>query len=281
MVLPHNHIVMLDFGACGTTSRRQVELAIELHNRFYDVDVPGAVRVILGVLSPLPNIDVAKLTFEIERTLWKWYLGAWTQDGEWWERTTARLWIAMLGVTRTYQLPVNLEVLRMIRATLLYDTLACRISDRVTFKRAHRQWLKGAAKRARRRLRKEEVKWDRRGRQVYLMAGLARSTRTIRRAGVWARLTSRTLSVEFLALSRKAAHVASAVLSFGLSTLWVLMTGLILVGVYRWTRGHDLDLSCLIWDTITNPVAVTLIVLFFTYAIRRILRRLSDIDPHD
>jgi predicted unusual protein kinase regulating ubiquinone biosynthesis (AarF/ABC1/UbiB family) len=133
VVGPGNTLVFVDFGSCGSFNDEQraalerVVLSLQKH------DISGMARAILKLLEPFPPIDLAALMREAEaesvRVLYTFDVKpAYT---EWWERTSARQWIAMIRVARAHNLAMNLHTLRMIRATLLYDTLVLRLNSEV------------------------------------------------------------------------------------------------------------------------------------------------------
>ncbi|MCC7361299.1 MAG: AarF/ABC1/UbiB kinase family protein [Anaerolineales bacterium] len=129
VVGPGGTLVFIDFGSCGSFNDEQrvaleaVVLALQAR------DVSGMARAILKLLEPFPPIDLGALIREAEaeavRVLYTFEVKP--EYTEWWERTSAKQWIAMIRVARAYNLAMNLHTLRMIRATLLYDTLVLRL----------------------------------------------------------------------------------------------------------------------------------------------------------
>jgi hypothetical protein len=59
-----------------------------------------------------------------------------------------------MELAREYEAPLALNTLRMIRSTLLYETVAARLFSRVNAFKEHRNYLKTAGKAARKRVRK-------------------------------------------------------------------------------------------------------------------------------
>jgi hypothetical protein len=83
----------------------------------------------LKLLEPLPPVDVSSLMkdLEVEYTRVLCTFRTKAKYTEWWERTSARQWLVMVKAARRYGLPMNLHTLRMVRATLLYDTMVLRL----------------------------------------------------------------------------------------------------------------------------------------------------------
>ena len=50
---------------------------------------------------------------------------------QYWERTSARQWLVLIRVSQKFNLPMNLHMLRMIRATLLYDSIVLRLDNQL------------------------------------------------------------------------------------------------------------------------------------------------------
>ena len=127
-----SRLVLIDFGACGSTHHKARRQQREVYHRLARHDIEGAARVALSIMEPLPRIAITELRKRAEAVWWKKIYALRSRHAPWWERTSASLWLAVLEVTRGYQIPLNLDVLRTIRATLLYDTLAARLWPKVS-----------------------------------------------------------------------------------------------------------------------------------------------------
>lgn len=141
LIQPNNQIVLVDFGACGAFSQKDRNLLAQMHYYYSIQNVRGMVQSVIQLAEPLPPLNVEQLTLELEQ-VWRhgWY-GIQSKHSEWWERTSFRLWYGMMGVLRNYDLPLPMNMLRMIRATLLYDTIAARLYPKIDpfeeYKRFH------------------------------------------------------------------------------------------------------------------------------------------------
>ena len=125
-------------------------------------------RATLKLLEPLPPVDVSALmkTAEAEymRVLYTFRTKA--KYTEWWERTSARQWLALVKVARQYNLPLNLHTLRMIRATLLYDTLVLRLDRQIDRYEEYGRFMDYRAGLAKKRLQK---RWQRNMKDSFFM----------------------------------------------------------------------------------------------------------------
>jgi predicted unusual protein kinase regulating ubiquinone biosynthesis (AarF/ABC1/UbiB family) len=153
-------LTFIDFGSCGSFDNEQRRALERITSRMRDGDAGGMARATLRLLEPLPPVDLSSLLKHTEaeymRVLCTFRTKA--KYTEWWERTSARLWLAMVKSAREYGLPMNMQMLRMVRATLLYDTLVLRLdrsidryAEYARFRRKHgARW---AAERWRKRAR--------------------------------------------------------------------------------------------------------------------------------
>jgi ubiquinone biosynthesis protein len=153
VVQPNNELVFLDFGACGPTLHRNRRNYVELFSRQGKGDVQGMVQVFTNIISPLPPLDEHRLHRDGEALTARWQYGFESKHPEWWERTSAGMWIGMLELTRRYDIPVTIDTVRLVRSSLLYDTIAARLYDSINMQHEFTSYRRAARKRAVRRLR--------------------------------------------------------------------------------------------------------------------------------
>jgi ubiquinone biosynthesis protein len=159
IVLPDSRICLIDFGACGVTSRPRAALQLQVLRHLTEHEVGLAAKTSFAQLAPLPAIDADALARELEARLWRYAQGIRDPDGAWYERTSAAVFLAMMEATRKFELPVNIDMLRVVRSSMLYDTLSNRLG------RAHsqddvRRYLRDHEKR-RARKRRRRARSDR------------------------------------------------------------------------------------------------------------------------
>ncbi|NUQ79269.1 MAG: AarF/ABC1/UbiB kinase family protein [Polyangiaceae bacterium] len=278
IVFPNNRIALLDFGACGITSAKQAAHQIEMSRRLSHDDIAGAAAVSLSMLTPLPSIDTAELKKRLEKAIWDYHIVSKSKDAEWWERTTAAIWVGMIEVTKDFNLPVNLDILRMTRATLLYDTLACRLNPNINSDNAYRRWRKQAIKRARKRTQKRMSRIQRSGRAAVLQE-IGAIQETMRKGSFWVSNMTRELPKEFIAATGKGAFVFATLLRFLFS---ITLVAIIAVAAVLIRVGGPAGQSAsgeLAKQALTHPAVVVLTALLTISVIRRIQKRLSETDP--
>lgn len=122
-------VTFVDFGSCGSFNNEQRWAVLRMMSAMEADDAEGMARAAVKLTEPFPPMDVAALIREAKeeyiRVLSTFRTKA--KHTEWWERTSARQWLSMVKTARQFNLPINLHTLRMIRATLLYDTLVMRL----------------------------------------------------------------------------------------------------------------------------------------------------------
>jgi ubiquinone biosynthesis protein len=159
VVGPAGMLTFIDFGSCGSYNEEQrwaTERTVACMRRG---DVEGMSRATLRLFEPFPPMDITPLMREAraENSRVLRTFGTKARYTHWWERTSAAQWLAVLKATRQYYVPVNLNTLRIIRATLLYDTLALRLDGTIdrfqVYHEFRRELGRFARRRARRRLR--------------------------------------------------------------------------------------------------------------------------------
>jgi predicted unusual protein kinase regulating ubiquinone biosynthesis (AarF/ABC1/UbiB family) len=133
IVSRNSKLTFIDFGSCGSFNREQragLELTAMASGQN---DAEGMARGTLKLFEPLPPLDVKELFQEAEAeytrvlTIFK----SKQEHTEWWERTSVRQWMSFFKFSRKNNIPVTIHTLRMIRATLLYDTVAVRVCKEV------------------------------------------------------------------------------------------------------------------------------------------------------
>lgn len=152
LLWPNSTLVFIDFGSCGAYTTRERNSWRQLAYYQRREDVGRMVQAALAVLEPLPPIDIDDFTKRLEAVFWQDLYAFKSRYSQWWERTSARTWISFLSLAREYDIPMNLNTLRMIRSTLLYETVAARLYNRIDAFREHHKYNKKAGKRSRKRV---------------------------------------------------------------------------------------------------------------------------------
>ena len=123
----NNKIVLVDFGSCGTFGEKERNLMKLMQYYYTQRDVSGMTQSVVSLMEPLPPIDVHAFTKELEVEWWHGYYGIISKHAHWTEKTSFRLWSALFRISRKHNVPMPLHMLRMVRATLAYDTVAAEL----------------------------------------------------------------------------------------------------------------------------------------------------------
>jgi len=163
VVQPGGKIIFLDFGACGVLSERDRNLVLEMNRRFAVGDVVGMVQCVTGIMEPLPRIDTEAFTAQLEKEWWQGYYGIIDKHALWHERTSFRLWTALLTTLRKSDIELPTRMLKLVRATLLYDTVAAQLDDKINVFREFDKYAHASVKRQKRRMLKDFIRQGFRG----------------------------------------------------------------------------------------------------------------------
>jgi predicted unusual protein kinase regulating ubiquinone biosynthesis (AarF/ABC1/UbiB family) len=158
VVQPGGKIVFLDFGACGVLSERDRNLVLEMNRRFAVGDVVGMVQCVTGIMEPLPRIDTDAFTGQLEKEWWQGYYGIIDKHALWHERTSFRLWTALLTTLRKSDIELPTRMLKLVRATLLYDTVAAQLDDKINVFKEFDKYAHASVKRQKKQLQKDLIR---------------------------------------------------------------------------------------------------------------------------
>lgn len=144
LIRPNNEITFIDFGSCGSFNNQQRVALEQMVLSMKSQDVDAMTRASLSLMEPLPPVDVPSLVKhaqeEYMRVLHTFNTPA--EYTQYWERTSARQWFVLIRVSQKFNLPMNLHMLRMIRATLLYDSIVLRLDNQLDRYEEYTQFMK-------------------------------------------------------------------------------------------------------------------------------------------
>lgn len=153
LVRPDNRIVMIDFGACGVFSERDRNQMFHLNRYYASENVAGMVNMVIGIMEP---VDPVRGLYQFRKDLtdawWQGFYGIKSKHAEGWERSSVFLWLKYFELVRKHEIPIGRNVVRMVRATLLYDTVAARLHPKINVFREFEKYRDDVARRTRRRI---------------------------------------------------------------------------------------------------------------------------------
>jgi ubiquinone biosynthesis protein len=275
---PDNSLVFVDFGQCGRFSEKTKRYYEQLQEHVLAEDVGGMVEATISMLEPLPPIDLDRFTKEIEALYWDWLYASKSNQSAWWERATGEIWRRILETARRYRIPVSLDVLRMFRATFVYDSVAMRLWNDLKLNREYRTYSKERGRRARRRVQRKLRRWMERGpsHADYL---------AIQDVG---RLTNQVLNRvqhaldsparRFAGMIGKAAFGVSMTLRFVVLGVGLHVAGLLMTALALGALGRQVELRVLAVKLVTSVPYQVFAAIVLLILIRKALMRFEDID---
>jgi ubiquinone biosynthesis protein len=157
LVRPNNEITFIDFGSCGSFNNQQRVALEQMVLSMKNQDVEAMTRASLSLMEPLPPVDLPSLVKQAQdeymRVLHTFNTPA--EYTQYWERTSARQWFVLIRVSQKFNLPMNLHMLRMIRATLLYDSIVLRLDNQLDRYHEYTEFMKVRAQLVKRKWRKK------------------------------------------------------------------------------------------------------------------------------
>lgn len=147
LVRANNEITFIDFGSCGSFNNQQRIALEQMVLSMKNQDVESMTRASLSLMEPLPPVDLPMLVKQSQdeylRVLHTFNTPA--KYTQYWERTSARQWLVLIRIAQKFNLPMNLHMLRMIRATLLYDSIVLRLDNQLDRYQEYTQFMKDRA----------------------------------------------------------------------------------------------------------------------------------------
>jgi ubiquinone biosynthesis protein len=271
LITEGGRVLFLDFGACGTTSGKVRRYQQALLDHLVENEVSGMVDAAMHLLAPLPPIDLHEFRKRIEVAYHRQVYAVRDPDAEWWERTTMGLWLAMVQVTQEFKVPINLDVIRQFRASLLYDTLAFRLDPDLKLPRLYRRYRREAIARMAKHAMRQRLRVSPRERRERAMGRTVDTVKGATNAMREAETFMGDLPVHLEAAVNKGAYVAKVVLYFVLATVAV-------VGVLGVTMFGEISLVRLFERILRTPAFLIVPALFGFKALRHIFFRLAERD---
>ena len=147
-------LYFIDFSSTGTLSRTKRQALRQNLDFAWERDPQNMARATLVLLEPLPPIDLIELIQELETYNWQmiYSLEASPHSVAWQERTSATQWAGMMQLVRKYGITVDIQVLRLVRSTLLFESMAARLNREINFVDQYQTFKNYRAEQARRRV---------------------------------------------------------------------------------------------------------------------------------
>jgi predicted unusual protein kinase regulating ubiquinone biosynthesis (AarF/ABC1/UbiB family) len=278
LVQPGNRLMFIDFGSCGRLSGKSRRIWRQFYYDFCERDVQGMVERAISILEPIPPIDVEGFAKEIEAMFWDWIHAMNSAHAEWWEKAGGMMWMRFAGMARRYGVPMTPDILRIFRATFLYDTAIFRLwvglDQSQEFRRYHRQ----AGKRARKRIQRAIAKRVDRGLTNHDYVRLEELQRMVGQVVTRVQHHLDAFQPSFGLIVGKVAFAVTMFLRLLAWSLAALVVGAISVAVYNVAHGRTADFHVGIGAFRVGLRGTLVFALVAWILLRRLLFRIQDIE---
>jgi ubiquinone biosynthesis protein len=273
-----NRLTFIDFGSCGHFTRKAKRQWQQLYLSLANEDVTAMTDATINTLEPLPPIDIDQLAKEIEQLYWDWLYAAKSKHSEWWEKASGVMWIKLMAITRQYDVPMNLDSLRLFRATFLYNAVIFRLHPKLSLNKEYQRYYKTAGKRAKKRVQK--------GVRRRINEGLTDND-YIRIEGFWGMLNQLVTRVQsgldtsphiFSKMVNKAAFGIAMMLRLVAITMFIHITATVIVVLYMWITGVQTSVWSIFVSIASHKSYQILFMFFVLIVLRKMRMRIEDID---
>jgi len=163
IIRENSRLSFIDFSSVGALNQEQRQAMQQTMYYAWKREPLEMARASMVLLEPLPPIDTTKYIKDLEATYWKFMYALESKHIQWWERTSARMWLGFVHIAKEHNITMNIQVLRMIRASLLSDTIAARLSHKIDHVKEYHKFYRYRTKVARKRVEKRIRKQFQRG----------------------------------------------------------------------------------------------------------------------
>ncbi|MCG2787142.1 MAG: AarF/ABC1/UbiB kinase family protein [Anaerolineae bacterium] len=269
----------INFTSTGTLSRTKRQALRQNLDFAWERDPQNMARATLVLLEPLPPIDVIELIQELETYNWQliYSLEASPHNVSWQERTSSVQWAGMMNLVRKYGITVDIQVLRFIRSTLLFESMAERLHAEIDFVKQYQIFKNYRAEQARRRVTDSMLdQMDGKGNEQTIIR-LDRIAHAVEGLFFRASHMLSLPSVNFNTLMSKWSFAVYTLLRFvGQTAVLTLLFAFLFNIKFYFAEQQFMNVYDVFFQVVTNPVYQ--IILFITIFVhgRTVLFRLDD-----
>ena len=282
IVRPNNTLVMIDFGSCGSVSNSMKRKFLQFNRNMCDADVHGMAQTTISIFEPLPAIDPEALTHEFSNIYRSLLIANECSNATWEEKCAGGMWMEVIGVCRKFNIPMNLDTIRIFRATFMYDSMIYRLNPRLDPRDEYLRWEQRYNRQCRDRVVDQLF---RRGGGPLAgdFARLVENVDLVNRVFVRFQKFIDTPSYTFGYSVNKVAYFFSTMTKAAIRMVQVLVliTLVAIAGSYLSPTGADgvqVDFVDVMQQVITNPIFVSVGLLYLLQTLHKVMFRIDDID---
>jgi predicted unusual protein kinase regulating ubiquinone biosynthesis (AarF/ABC1/UbiB family) len=268
----------INFATTGALNRSNRQAMRQILNYAWQRDPQNMARSALVLMEPLPPVDLIELTQELESDNWQllYALEAASDSLKWQERTSSIMWLGFIRVARKHGIVIDIQVLRFIRTTLLYESVAVQLDQKIDFVLEYRKFHSYRAEQARRRVTDNILKQLDGKDDEQLIIRLDRIAHTLESFIARIRHSMALPSVNFSTLMSKWSYAFYIFFRFIAHLFVFTVLALTINGLYLFINHQAFDFNLLLQATITSPIYLVVIFLLILINGRTVLFRLDD-----
>lgn len=273
----NSRITFINFDSVGALSSEKRQAMQQAMYYAWKRDPLEMAQAAMVLLEPLPPIDTNKFIKDLEVSFWQFIYAIESKNIQWWERTSARLWLGFVSVAREHNITMNLQVLRLIRACLLNDTIAARLCSKIDHVNEYQKFSSYRAKRARERVEERFARQFQNGLDGRVYMQIEELTDTSERLFRQLQRILATPVLKFNAVLDKSVYTLSVIFRLLGQIFLVTLAGLGVIYVNEWIINNELiNFFNAFRLLIANRVYLVIILLLLFTNLRMVLFRLGD-----
>ena len=276
LVCPNSEVTFIDFGSCGSFNNQQLVALEQMVLSMQNHDVESMTRAAMSMMEPLPPIDVPAMVKQIQeeymRVLHTFNTPA--KYTQYWERTSARQWLVLMRIAQKFNIPMTLHMLRMIRATLLYDSIVVRLDHELDRYYEYMEYMKDRAELV--KLRWRGKLRDNAGDGVFLY--LEEMSKSFNDLMLRAQTTLGNPILNLGSTVDKWIFTVTVLSRMAGRILLVTILGMVLVNIVLYIRGEPLQYFNTLGIVLQNKLYQLFLIFATIFNVRHILFRLMDRD---
>ena len=281
IVRPDNTLVMIDFGSCGSVSKAMQRKFMLFHRLLILEDVHAMALTTISIFEPLPPIDTEALCHELTNIYRRLLIANECSNASWEEKCSGGMWMRVITVCRDFNIPMNLDTLRIFRATFMYDSMIYRMNPKLDPRKEYAKWEERYHENSRKKVFKNVVR--RLGGPLdsdysRLLEFLKLGEQTLNRFQKFLDTPKYTFGYSV----SKVAFVFSAFIKSSIRGLeFLLLLCLIQMGILAVTSSPDTPhpgFLEVMSSVLSNPAFIIVALLYVLHFLQRMIVRMDDID---
>jgi ubiquinone biosynthesis protein len=284
IVKPNNTLVMIDFGSCGSVSSTMKRKFMQFNRDMVRGDVNGMAQTTISIFEPLPAIDPDSFNHALANIYRSLLIANECSNATWEEKCAGGMWMSVIGVCRDFNIPMNLDTIRIFRATFMYDSMIYRLNPKLDPRDEYVRYEQ----------RYNRLCRDRVVKSLFRRGGgplTADFARLIENVALSERIVTRvqkfidTPSYTFGYSVNKVAYFFSTMTKAAIRMVQVLVlvTLVAIAGTYFTTPGEAdaiVSFGDVLMQVVTDPVFIAIGLLYLLQTLHKVMFRIDDIDTN-